>query len=64
MSRYAIMKRRKGIRRAYTDGYYSYDLEYMKECAKDLANSGEYSMVNVIDADTGKRVESFTPSEK
>lgn len=64
MSRYAIMKRKKGVRRAYTDGYFSYDLEYMLKTARNLANSGEYSMVNVIDADTGRKIESFTPSER
>lgn len=64
MSRYAIMKRKKGIRRAYTDGYFSYDLEYMLKTARSLADTGEYSMVNVVDADSGKRIESFTPSEK
>ena len=64
MPRYAIMKRKKGIRRAYTDGYYSYDLEYMYECARNLAETGEYSMINIVDADTGRKVESFTPAGK
>ena len=64
MARYAIMKRKKGVRRAYTDGYFSYDLEYMFECAKNLANSGEYTMVNIVDADTRRKIESFTPSEQ
>ena len=64
MPKYAIMKRKKGVRRAYTDGYFSYDLEYMLKTARNLANSGEYSMVNVIDADTGRTIESFTPSER
>ena len=64
MTRYAIMKRKNGVRRAYTDGYFSYDLEYMTKAARELANSGEYSMVNVIDADTGRKIESFTPSEQ
>jgi len=47
-----------------TDGYFSYDLEYMTKAARELADSGEYSMVNVIDADTGRKIESFTPSEQ
>lgn len=64
MARYAIMKRRKGVRRAYTDGYFSYDLEYMYKLARDLADTGEYTMVNIIDADTGRRIESFTPTER
>lgn len=64
MTRYAIMKRKKGVRRAYTDGYYSYDLEYMYQCARNLADTGEYSMINIIDADTGRKIESFTPTKR
>ena len=64
MTRYAIMKRKKGSRRAYTDGYVSTDLNSMMELARDLAETGEYSMINIVDADTGDRVESFTPSKQ
>lgn len=59
MTRYAIMKRRKGVRRAYADGYYSYDLELVKSIAKELAQDPEYSMVNVVDADTNIIIASF-----
>ena len=64
MTRYAIMKRRKGERSSRTDGYYSYDFDYMVSQAKDLAGTGEYSMVKIGDADTNRTVETFTKSRQ
>lgn len=64
MTRYAIMKRQKGERKAHTDGYYSYDLSYMTSQAQRLANAGDYSMVKLIDADTNRTVQTFTKAKQ
>ena len=50
--RYTIIHRRKGNRRAYRYGCYSYSLDEMLEIGQLEAESGNYAMVKVINADT------------
>lgn len=54
--RYTIVHREKGCRRSYRCGYYHTELDRIMDVAQLEADSGKYTMVKVIDADTDEIV--------
>ena len=61
---YTIVHRKRGERRGYRCGYRSEDRFLLAEIAKKEADSGQYSMVKIINADTDETVELFTKAKQ
>ena len=63
-TKYSIISRRKGSRRAYSDGYIYGDLDYAEREAKYKAMSGHYTMVKIVDYETNRPIQYFTKSKR
>jgi len=64
MAKYSIISRKRGMRRAYSDGYIYGDLDYAKREAQSKALSGHYTMVKIVDNETNEAVEYFTKAHR
>ena len=62
--KYSVISRRKGNRRAYSDGFIYPDLDYAKATAEAKMQSGHYTMVKVVEYDSNKIVEQYTKSKQ
>lgn len=62
--KYSIISRRKGNRRAYSDGFIYPDLEYAKQYAENKLLTGLYTMVKVVEYDSNKIVAQYTKSKQ
>ena len=58
-TRYTLLCRRKGSRRWYRYGLYSYSRSEMAEMAEVSIRSGIYAGVKLINADTNEEYEKF-----
>lgn len=62
--KYSVVSRRKGNRRAYSDGFIYPDLDYAKSCAKDKYLTGLYTMVKVVEYESNKIIAQYTKSKQ
>lgn len=62
--KYSVVSRRKGNRRAYSDGFIYPDLEYAKTCAENKYQTGGYTMVKVVEHESNKLVVQYTKSKQ
>lgn len=62
--KYSVISRRKGNRRAYSDGYIYPDLEFAISVAEDKYRTSLYTMVKVVECDSNKMVKQFTKSKQ
>ena len=62
--RYSVVSRRKGDRRAYSDGYIYPDEESARREAQYKALSGHYSMVKIVDYETNELIQKFTKAKQ
>ena len=59
MSYYTISHRKKGERRTYRTGYRTEDMNILHNIAVEELNSGLYTSIYIIDADTNKKVATY-----
>ena len=64
MTKYSVVSRRKGNRRAYSDGFIYPDLEYAKQCAESKYLTGNYTMVKVVEYESNKMIAQYTKSKQ
>ena len=64
MRKYSIISRRKGVRRAYGDGFVYPDLDYAERYARNQYLTGQYSMVKVVETDTNRTVYLFNKANQ
>ncbi len=62
--KYSVVSRRKGNRRAYSDGFIYPDLECAKSYAENKYLTGLYTMVKVVEYDSNKIVAQYTKSKQ
>ncbi len=62
--KYSVVSRRKGNRRAYSDGFIYPDLDYAKRQAENKYLTGLYTMVKVVEYDSNKMVAQYTKSKQ
>lgn len=62
--KYSVISRRKGNRRAYSDGFIYPDLDCAKQWAESKYMSGQYTMVKVVEYDSNKMVAQYTKSKQ
>lgn len=63
-TRYSVVSRRKGSRRAYSDGYIYPDEESAKREAEHKSLTGLYSMVKVVNYETNELIQKYTKSRQ
>ena len=61
---YTIVHRKKGERRAYRIGYRSEDLNLLRTLANKEVETGDFSMVKIVNADTNEDKEYFTKAHR
>ena len=61
---YTIVHRRKGERRGHRIGYRSEDLEVLRNIANNEAESGDFSMVKIINSETNEDIQYFTKAHQ
>ena len=61
---FTISHRRKCERRCYSFGYRTTNYKMLQKLAREEANSGEYSCVKIIDANTCEDLEYFTKTHR
>lgn len=61
---YTIVHRKKHERHCYSFGYRTEDLRMLRELAQKEADSGEYSCVKIINADTNEDFAYFTKAHR
>lgn len=64
MVKYSVIARRKGNRRAYSDGFVYPDLDYAKRVATEKHMSGHYTMVKIVEYESNKLVKQYTKSKQ
>ena len=61
---YTIVHRRKSERNCYSFGYRTDNLDLLRDMAEREAESGTYSCVKIINADTNEDIEYFTKNHR
>ena len=62
--KYSVVSRRKGNRRAYSDGYVYGELKDAEREAIYKHLSGHYTMVKIVEYDSNKLVKKYTKSKQ
>lgn len=61
---YTVVHRKRHERRCYSFGYRTEDLSLLSEIAQQEADSGEFSCVKIINADSNEDIRYFTKAHK